>query len=167
VQELRRGDGTAEVEMNILFKELDEIVSALETNAIDYAVCGGMALTIHGFPRATFDIDLLIREESLQRAFELAADQGFDIHGLDISFKERAVEIRRVSKIADDGEIISLDFLLVTPYVEDVWETKISLPRRGKELSMVSREGLIKMKKLAGRHKDLIDIDRIENDEES
>lgn len=77
------------------------------------------------------------------------------------------MEIRRVSKIAEDGEVLSLDFLLVTPHVEDVWETKISIPWRGKMLSMVSREGLIKMKKLAGRHKDLVDVDRIENDEES
>jgi hypothetical protein len=153
--------------MNILFKELDEIVSALEKNDIEYAVCGGLALSIHGFPRATFDIDLLIREESLRRAFEIAEVLGFDIHGLDMSFKERAVEIRRVSKIADDGEVLSLDFLLVTPHVEDVWQTRILLPWQGKMLAMVSREGLVKMKKLAGRHKDLIDIDRIENDEES
>jgi hypothetical protein len=153
--------------MNILFKELDEIVSALEKNEVEYAVCGGLALSIHGFPRATFDIDLLIREESLQRAFEIAAAQGFDIHGLDMSFKERAVEIRRVSKIADDGEVLSLDFLLVTPHVEDVWQTRISLPWQGKMLAMVSKEGLVKMKKLAGRHKDLIDIDRIESDEEN
>ena len=38
-----------------LIKELDEVVSALEANGIEYAVCGELALTIHGFPRATFD----------------------------------------------------------------------------------------------------------------
>lgn len=149
-----------------LFDELNQIVSALESSNIEYAVCGGLALTVHGFPRATYDIDILIREDSLEKAFELVGNQGYDIHGLDISFKERAVEIRRVSKIDEDGEVLSLDFLLVTPYVEDVWETKTSFLWEGRPLWIVSREGLIKMKKLAGRAKDLIDIDRIQSDEE-
>lgn len=148
-----------------LIKELDTVVTTLESNGIDYAVCGGLALTIHGFPRATFDLDLLIREENLEKAFEAVKELGYDIHGLDISFKERTVEIRRVSKIADDGEVLSLDFLLVTSFVEDVWETRMTLEWEGKDISLVSRDGLIKMKQQAGRHKDLIDIDRIQNEE--
>lgn len=107
----------------------------------------------------------MIRPESLEKAYEIAARYGYDIRGLDMSFKERAVEIRRVSKIDDDGEVLPLDYLLVTPHVEDVWETKEKLIWQNQELWIVSREGLIKMKQLAGRAKDLIDIDRIENEE--
>lgn len=151
--------------MATLLDELSQIVSALEENEIEYAVCGGLALTIHGFPRATFDIDILIQAESLDKVYKIAAEKGYDIRGLDISFEERAVEIRRVSKIDEDGEVISLDLLLVTPQVEDVWATKEKLIWENRDLSIVSRQGLIKMKKLAGRHKDLIDIDRIENEE--
>lgn len=47
--------------------------------------------------------------------------------GSRIAFKERAVEIRRVSKIDDDGEVLSLDFLLTAPQVEDVRETREKL----------------------------------------
>ena len=46
--------------MATLLQELLDITSDLERNGIEYAVCGGLALTIHGFPRATFDIDVLI-----------------------------------------------------------------------------------------------------------
>jgi len=151
--------------MATLLDELSQLISALDENEIEYAVCGGLALTIHGFPRATFDIDVLIRAESLEKAYEVAAGKGYDIRGLDISFKERAVEIRRVSKIDDDGEVLSLDLLLVTPQVEDVWESKEILLWQNRNLWIVSQAGLIKMKKLAGRAKDLIDIDRIENEE--
>ena len=151
--------------MATLLEELSQLISALDENSIEYAVCGGLALTIHGFPRATFDIDLLIRPESLEKAYEIAAKFEYDIRGLDMSFKERAVEIRRVSKIDEDGEVLPLDFLLVSPKVEDVWQTKEKLIWQDRELWIVSREGLIKMKQLAGRPKDLIDIDRIENDE--
>jgi len=151
--------------MATLLDELSQLISALDENEIEYAVCGGLALTIHGFPRATFDIDILIRPESLENIYKIAARYGYDIRGLDMSFKERAVEIRRVSKIDDDGEVLSLDLLLVTPKVEDVWETKEKFIWQDRELWIVSRDGLIKMKILAGRAKDLIDIDRIENEE--
>ena len=149
-----------------LLVELANITGALEEHEIDYAVCGGLALAILGFSRATFDIDILIRPESLDRSFEIAKDSGFDIHGLDMSFKERAVEIRRVSKIDEDGEVLPLDFLLVTPQVEEVWASKITVNWQGRPVSIVSREGLIRMKELAGRHKDLIDIDWLQNEED-
>lgn len=148
-----------------LLEELIQVTSGLDENAVEYAVCGGLALAIHGFPRATFDIDILIREESLQKSFEIVKEYGYDIHGLDMSFKERAVEIRRVSKVDDESEVLSLDFLLVTPFVQDVWNDRIDLSLKGEAISIVSLSGLVKMKTLAGRHKDLIDIDRIQNEE--
>lgn len=151
--------------MATLLDELSQLISALDENEIEYAVCGGLALTIHGFPRATFDIDILIQPESLEESYKIAARFGYNIRGLDMSFKERAVEIRRVSKIDDDGEVLPLNFLLVTPKVEDVWETKEKLIWKDKTLWIVSCEGLIKMKTLAGRAKDLIDIERLENEE--
>jgi hypothetical protein len=160
--------GTAagcKLNMADLIDELRSLTISLEDNDIEYAVCGGLALTIFGFPRATFDIDVLIREESLESVFAIVGRSGYDIKGLDISFKERAVEIRRVSKIDDDGEVLSLDLLLVTPAVEDVWENKMTVEWLGRPMSIVSRDGLIKMKMLAGRDKDLIDIDRLKNEE--
>ncbi len=152
--------------MSDLLTELSLITGSLEENKIEYAVCGGLALTILGFSRATFDIDILIREESLAECFEIVKGLGYDIPGMDMSFKERAVEIRRISKVDDDGEIISLDFLLVTPQVEDVWKTKGTVDWEGSPMGIVSREGLMRMKELAGRAKDLIDIDRMNNEKD-
>ncbi len=101
----------------------------------------------------------------MEKAYKIGAENGFDIRGLDISFKERAVEIRRVSKIDDNGEVLSLDLLLVTPQVHDVWETREKIDFLGNKLFVVSREGLIKMKRLANRPQDLADIERLENEE--
>lgn len=152
--------------MATLLDELSQLISALDENGIEYAVCGGLSLAIHGFARATLDIDILIQPESLEKAYKVGAENGFDIRGLDISFKERAVEIRRVSKIDDTGEVLSLDLLLVTPFVQDVWETRETIDFLGKRLSVVSLTGLIKMKRLAGRPQDLADIARLENEED-
>lgn len=153
-------------EITALFDELNDIIELLEKSNIEYAICGGLALAIHGFPRATFDIDILIKAESLEKAIEIVVAKGYNIRGLDMPFKERAVEIRRVSKIDSDGEMLSLDFLLVTSKVEDVWETKEEYDWQGKDLWLVSREGLIKMKTLAGRNKDLIDLGRLKGEED-
>jgi hypothetical protein len=151
--------------MATLLDELSQLISALGKNEIEYAVCGGLALAIHGFARATLDIDVLIQPESLEKAYLVGAENGFDIRGLDISFKERAVEIRRVSKIDDNGEVLSLDLLLVTPQVQEVWETRETIDFLGNQLSVVSLTGLIKMKTLAGRPQDLADIERLKNEE--
>jgi hypothetical protein len=151
--------------MATLLDELSQLISALDENEIEYAVCGGLALTIHGFARAKYGIDILIRAESLDKAYEIAAQYGYDIRGLDMSFKESAVEIRGVSKIDDDGEVLPLKFLLVTPQIEEVWETREKLIWQNQSLWIVSRTGLIKMKRFAGRPQDLVDIERLENEE--
>jgi hypothetical protein len=151
--------------MASLLEEFTSLIAAFNKEQIEYAVCGGLAMAIHGFTRATVDIDLLIEQDSLEKAFSVASGEGYDIHGLDISFKERAVEIRRVSKIDSDGEVLSLDLLLVTPQVQEVWDSREPLDFQGAKLFVVSRGGLRKMKELAGRPQDIADIERLDNEE--
>ncbi len=151
--------------MSSLVKELVDLITVFNHRGIDHAVCGGLAVAIHGVVRATVDIDLLIRPESLEAAYDAARSLGYDIRGLEISFKERAVEIRRVSKVDVDGEVLSLDLLLVTPQIENVWLSRESIEYFGSRLSVISRDGLIEMKRIAGRPQDLADIARLENEE--
>ena len=148
--------------MSVIFEQLQLIVGSFNRNEIEFALCGGLAVSAHGLIRATEDIDFLIRAEALDQAYSAAAEVGYDIRELDISFKERTVEIRRVSNMVD-GEVISLDLLLVTPDVEDVWTSRERIDFMGLSLFVVSREGLIKMKRQAGRPQDLLDIDKLEN----
>jgi hypothetical protein len=150
--------------MSVLIEELRSLVEVFNIRNVDFALCGGLAVAAHGLVRATQDIDFLILEESLDDAYKAAAVVGYDIRGLDISFKERTVEIRRVSKVVGE-DVISLDLLLVTPHVEDVWSGREEIEFLGEKLFVVSREGLIKMKRQAGRPQDLADIDRLENEE--
>jgi len=46
--------------MATLLDELSQLISALNENKIEYAICGRLSLAIHGFARATLDIDILI-----------------------------------------------------------------------------------------------------------
>jgi hypothetical protein len=43
--------------------ELLRVVETLTEARIEYAIAGGLAVAIHGCPRLTVDIDLVIRED--------------------------------------------------------------------------------------------------------
>ncbi|SRR5258708_35623606 len=143
-----------------LERELDSVRTALNERGIEYALCGGLAVGIHGFPRATVDIDLLIRRESLQRVYDTVAPLGFTVKALPMNFG--ATEIRRVSKLDPaDGEVLMLDLLLVSPLSESAWETRERREWLGRELVVVSREGLIALKTSRSSALDLADIERL------
>ena len=146
-----------------LEEELAGLIDALSDAEIDYALCGGLALAIHGAPRATIDIDLLVREQDLERVTGVARDQGFLIRAFPMTFSGGAMRIERVTKIDPrDGETLMLDLLLVTHASESVWAAREKRSWRGRDLSVVSVEGLIVLKRFRSSKQDLADIDRLQ-----
>ena len=145
-----------------VYAELKRILNALDENKIEYAVCGGWAMAIHGVPRATVDIDLLIPADSLEKVFDIARSNDYWLEGLPMTFNNGQTEIRRISKIDDEtGFVLTLDLLLVTPEIIDIWENKLIKPLENGSVSVVSREGLIKMKTMSGRMQDKADIEKL------
>jgi hypothetical protein len=89
---------------------------------------------------------------------------GYTIRGKDLSFKGGAIEIRRISKIdRDSGDLLSLDLLLVTPVIEDVWKTRFKTVWENHPLSVVSRKGLIALKSLRSSGQDIDDIRKLQS----
>jgi len=145
-----------------LYEEFNSIVAALEEHGIDYAVCGGLAMAVHGLPRATVDIDLLILGESLEQVRELARTLGYTIEAFPMTFSRGAVEIRRLSKIdRDTGIVLSLDLLLVTPEIVEIWQSRTEVAWEAGSLWVVSRRGLMALKSLRSSAQDLADIERL------
>src|SRR5881394_1781079 len=146
--------------MRRLYNELRKIIDALDRNRIDYAVCGGIAMAVYGRPRATVDIDILIGEKSLDSVIQLAGQLGYTIRGVDLNFDE--IKIRRVSKLDPvSKELITLDMLIVTRQIQKIWKKRIKTNVEGGKLSVVSKDGLIALKKIAGRPQDIADIDSL------
>ena len=79
-----------------LERELDGVRNALSEQGIEYALCGGLAVGVHRFPRATVDIDLLIRPESEVAVHDAVAPLGFTFRANPMNFGE--TQIRRVSR---------------------------------------------------------------------
>ncbi len=145
-----------------LEQELGNIVDALAAEQIEYALCGGLAMAVHGAPRATIDIDLLVRPEDVDHIREVVAPQGFTFRALPMTFSNGRVRIERVTKIDPaDGETLMLDLLLVTPELETAWHTREKRQWRGGILTVVSREGLIQLKTYRSSKQDQADIERL------
>jgi hypothetical protein len=133
-----------------LYDEFKVLISALTLRKIDYALCGGLAMAVHGIQRATVDIDLLIPTTALDKAKDVARDLGFTAEALPMTFSGKAVEIHRTSKIdPDSGDVLMIDFLLVTPQIMNAWKTKTEVEWENGKLWVVSREGLIELYRLA------------------
>jgi hypothetical protein len=145
--------------------ELDAVLRALTAAGVEYAVCGGLAVGIHGYPRATVDIDLLVRPEDEERIYVAVEPLGFKFRARPMHFAGGAMQIRRVTKIDADGEALMLDLLLVTPASEEVWRTRQEVSWRGQLISVVSPAGLIALKSSRSSKQDLADIERLQSGE--
>lgn len=151
--------------MATLLEEFTSLTNALNERKIDYAVCGGWAMAILGFPRATIDIDLLILSDDLDEVWRIAQSFGYDVEGLPLHFHDGKIEIRRISKIDKATEsLMTIDFLLVTEALREVWQTRKTFKWNRGTVFTVSKEGLIFMKNISGRLQDLADIERLENE---
>lgn len=155
-----------------LFAEVVAVTAALDAASIDYAICGGVALAVHGAPRATKDIDLLAREVDLPRLREVVRSRGFTIEALPMTFSSSGISICRFTKIEPDGRTLMLDVLLAEGPLESVWQTRArvafaaieaieAIEAPGSALWVVSRDGLITLKLAAGRPQDIVDIQRL------
>ncbi len=119
-------------------------------------------MAIHGLPRATVDIDLLILAEDLKNIWVTAQNLGYDVEGLPLHFHDGVIEIRRISKIDKESKrLFTLDFLLVTEPLRDVWDSRELIRWEDETTWTVSREGLIKLKTISGREQDLLDIKKL------
>jgi hypothetical protein len=149
-----------------LEEELDRLRTVLDAQQIEYALCGGMAMAVHGAPRATIDIDLLIDGEDQARIESIAVSLGYKIKAKPMSFSDGAIEIRRISKIDPvDGEVLMLDLLLVTPAVASAWETREKRLWGGRQLGVVSKEGLVLLKMFRSSDQDHADIARLREEQ--
>ncbi len=146
-----------------LTEELTALLDSLDRAGVEHALCGGLALALHGEPRFTQDIDLLVPGDALDTALEVARRCGFTVETGWLAFAEGTSNERRLFRLLkpDGNDTVILDFLLTTPVLESVWQSRKSFDDGNRRISVVSREGLIRMKEISGRTQDLADIERL------
>ena len=99
-----------------VYQTLENLKDRLTRAGIDYAVIGGMALTIHGYVRATQDVDLLMTAQGLEAFRSSLVGRGFvpAFTGATKMFKDAAtgvsVEIITAGEFPGDGKPKSVSF---------------------------------------------------------
>jgi aminoglycoside-2''-adenylyltransferase len=149
---------------------LGAVVDALNTANVAYALCGGLAVNLHGHVRATRDIDLLLPLDQLDPARSALRPLGFQIDAGPIPFSsgtDRERVLYRVSRIRGT-QLSTVDLMIVTPVLESAWASRVLARWRSRDVWTVSLDGLARMKRLAGRPQDLADLDNLglERDDE-
>jgi hypothetical protein len=147
-----------------LVDELHAIAAALTAAGVRYAVCGGVAVTIHGATRTTKDIDIVIDPDDVALALDVVRPLGYTFVALPMTFDEgteRERRVQRVSKILGHEHLL-LDLLLADGAVRGALDDRVELALDAGPLVVVSRATLLRMKRLAGRDQDLADIAKLE-----
>ncbi len=148
-----------------LLAELRAVLDRLDEGQVPYALCGGIAMAIHGYPRATVDIDLLVPAENLPGVLDSVRPLGFDVQANPMSFRGGTVEIRRISKVRPGEPVLCLDILLVTPTLQEAWKSRLKMAWDFGTITVVSREGLIALKLLRGSGRDQDDIKQLRGED--
>ena len=107
---------------------------------------------------------MLVAPEDLPRALEAIRPLGYLFAALPMVFDEGTTKerhVQRVSKI-EDGAHLVVDFLLATASFTGFLDDRVEVTVPEGTLVVVSRDVLLRMKRLAGRQQDLADIEKLE-----
>lgn len=145
---------------------LQRVVRALDQARIPYAILGGLAVRVYAIPRFTSDIDLMI---DLDRADIPRLWQSLESAGCEVSETFRSGWLDEVSGLPlihvtmpVQKSWIEVDlFLAECGFQRSIMERRKTIDTPAGPMSFASPEDLILLKLLAGRPKDLIDVQDI------
>jgi hypothetical protein len=123
---------------------------------VKYVVIGGIASILHGVPRATFDLDILIEATpaNAQRLLDALLDAGLGTAALTSS---NAVLANEITVFKDR---VRVDVQTSTPGLifSEAWSRRKTVTYQGQDFFILSKQDLIRSKRAAGRPVDLEDI---------
>jgi len=135
--------------------QTEKLLKLLKENKVKFVIIGATAFPVHGYCRATLDIDIFIKPEkaNAQRTRKALKEFGYDVTDITIDdLLTRKVLIRQYLVETDIHPAVKgVTF-------EKVWRSKVK-SRFGKTFVwFASLDDLITMKKAASRTKDLEDL---------
>ncbi|MGD8520957.1 MAG: nucleotidyltransferase [Desulfobacterales bacterium] len=135
--------------------DTESLLKSLKEHKVRFVIIGATAFPVHGYSRATLDIDLFIMPErkNAERTLSALKDFGYDVSDL-------TVDELLTKKILIRQYLVETD---IHPYVkgisfEEVWKNKVKAKFGDTFAWFASLDDLIKMKKASGRTKDIEDL---------
>ena len=135
--------------------DIERLLRLLNEHSVRYVVIGATAFPVHGYARATLDVDLFIEPErgNAERTRTALAEFGYDVTDLTVEeLLSKKILIRQYTLQTD-----------IHPFVkgvtfDDVWGRRVTSRIGETSADFASLDDLISMKKAAGRPKDLEDL---------
>lgn len=139
--------------------DIESLLKFLNAHNVEYVIIGATAFPIHGYARATLDIDIFIRPEPENAKLALQALQDFGYDIVDITQEDLLTK-----KVMIRQYLVETD---LHPFVtgitfDQVWANKVAGKYGNETVYYASLDDLIVMKKAAGRGKDLEDLKVLE-----
>jgi hypothetical protein len=148
-----------------LYAEFGKVLDRLEQHQINYALCGGLAVTFLAQPRFTEDIDILVSPEDCERCKAILQPLGYKFFSTPMRFDNDMVEVHKLTKFdPGDHDYIFVDVIsAISPVVQEILSKRIRLAWQNKQVWVVPRDGLIKLKENSKRPKDQLDIEALKS----
>lgn len=141
-------------------KDLKELLSAFNQHGVKYLVVGGYAFGVHAEPRATKDLDLLIRSDELNSAAVYGAltQYGAPLDGL----SPRDFMDGSTFQIGQPPARVDLLQRIDGLAFDEAWQHRIEGLIDGEvKVNVISRDDLIRNKLASGREQDLLDAKKL------
>lgn len=137
-----------------------DVFKCLASQNVEYVVIGGIAAILHGVPRATFDLAILIKATPENAARLLAALREAGLGTADLTTPADVLE----HEISTFSDLVRIDVQTRTPGVEFAVarEHRTAMTFQGIEFFILSREDLVASKRASGRPVDLSDVAQLE-----
>jgi hypothetical protein len=144
----------------MLNEDYREMLKCFADEKVKFLVVGAYALAVHGYPRATKDIDFFVwaNPENATSLFRALARFGAPLRNL--SAADFASE-GAVYQIGTGPHRIDIITRIDGVKFEDAYPRRLTVQREGVELPVISRDDLIANKRASGRAQDLADVERL------
>ena len=136
------------------------IAAELERHGVDYALIGGAAMALHGFPRMTKDVDLILPRKAVNNRKLLAALEALR-EPLRLAHMPTRKSLDGGVSTAAEGDLgIDLLFVAASRTFEDYREHIVEVEVDGVHVKMLDIDGMILSKDTA-RPEDVADRERL------
>lgn len=140
-----------------------DILTALVANRARFLVVGAHALAVHGYPRATVDIDIWVEPtpENAERVWRALASFGAPLDDLGVHVQD----LTRLDVVAQFGLPPNrIDILTGVSGLtfDQAWPNRVEEPIEGVRVGVLGREDLLKNKQASDRDKDRADVKGLE-----
>ncbi len=143
-----------------MLNQLQGVFSSFQKHKVKYVVIGGIASVLHGVPRATFDLDILIEATPSNAENLLKALIEADLGTASLLTPDELL----AHEITIFKDRVRIDVQTRTPGIEfqQVWKNRKTVDYQGQEFHILSKKDLIASKRAVGRDVDLDDVRLLE-----